>query len=146
LSVFIRSFIADDMAAVIALWDACGITRSWNDPRKDIDRKVARADDCFLVAQDGQGKIIGTVMFGYDGHRGNAYHLCVETGRQREKVGTRLMREMEKALLAMGCPKINIMVRRSNIEVIGFYKSMLFTEEDILCLGRRLIDDSCREV
>jgi hypothetical protein len=65
----IRPFREADELAVIALWRACGLTRPWNDPRKDIARKLAVQRELFLVGEVG-GNVIGSVMGGYDGHRG----------------------------------------------------------------------------
>ena len=65
----IRPYHADDQGAVVSLWENCGLTRSWNDPRKDIARKLTVQPELFLVGSL-DGVLVATVMAGYDGHRG----------------------------------------------------------------------------
>ena len=71
-----RLFELSDEKEVIMLWDLCGLTRPWNDPSKDIERKLSLKDGYFWVLES-NNKIVGTVMFGYDGHRGNVYYLSL---------------------------------------------------------------------
>jgi len=79
----VREAVSNDAGAVIALWEACGLTRPWNDPRADFDRALAFAGSTVLVIEDA-GAVIGSVMTGYDGHRGWIYYLGVHPDRQRE--------------------------------------------------------------
>jgi ribosomal protein S18 acetylase RimI-like enzyme len=136
----IRPFGPNDAVAVIALWRACGLVRPWNDPAKDIARKVRVNPEWFLVAER-KSRIVGTVMVGYEGHRGWINYLAVEPALQRAGVGRALMAEAEKILRAAGCPKINLQVRRSNAAAAAFYAQLGFTEDDVMSLGKRLEHD-----
>ena len=135
-----RPFAPADEAAVIALWRACGLLRPQNDPRKDIARKLKVNPEWFLVAEDG-GRIVGTVMAGYEGHRGWINYLAVEPARQRGGLGRQLMAEAEERLRAAGCPKINLMVRTDNAGVVAFYERIGFTQDKVVSLGKRLEAD-----
>jgi len=137
----IRPFADADEDAVVALWERCGLTRPWNDPRKDIDRKRAVQREWFLVATDG-GAIVGSVMAGYEGHRGWINYLAVDPGRRRDGLGRALMDAAEKRLLAAGCPKINLQIRSENGEAIAFYEAIGFREDKVLSFGKRLIPDT----
>lgn len=139
----IREFAETDRSQVIALWGECGLTRPWNDPGKDIDRKRNASPEQFLVVEqsDSAKKIIATVMFGYDGHRGSVFYLGVHPDWQGRGIGRKLMAEVENRLLQFGCPKINIMVRSTNIDVMDFYKRLGFEANEVEVLGKRLIDD-----
>lgn len=138
--IAIRPFVRDDTEAVVALWEACGLVRPWNDPRKDIERKLRVQAEMFLVAvQD--GVIVGSVMAGYEGHRGWINYLAVEPSRRRHGLGTRLMAEAERLLEGSGCPKINLQVRSENADVIAFYRALGYQADDVVSLGKRLIPD-----
>src|SRR3954469_10928890 len=102
----VRPFDPADEDAVVALWHRCGLTRPWNDPHRDIRRKLAVRPDLFLVGVLG-GAVVGTVMAGYDGHRGWIYYLGVDPEYQRRGFGRLLVGEAERLLRAEGCPKIN---------------------------------------
>ena len=136
----IRPFEMSDQEAVIALWERCGLTRPWNDPRKDIARKVRTQPELFLVGVL-DGEPVATVMAGYEGHRGWIQYLGVDPRRQRQGLGRALMAEAERRLREAGCPKINLQVRASNAEVIAFYRRLGFAVEDVVNLGKRLEHD-----
>jgi ribosomal protein S18 acetylase RimI-like enzyme len=136
----IRSFQAIDEPAVIELWRRCNLTRAWNDPKKDIARKLKVRPDLFLVAEE-EGAIVGTAMCGYEGHRGWISYLGVCPDHQRKGIGRALMAEAERRLRAEGCPKINLQVRTSNREVVAFYKAIGFAMDDVVSLGKRLEAD-----
>ena len=157
----IRRFQTADTAHVVALWEACGLTRPWNNPELDIARKCAVDDGLFLVGQldhhnnDESGsevnaevetaidnKIVATIMGSYDGHRGWIYYLAVHPEQQRQGLGEQLMQDMEARLFALGCPKINLQIRRENSSVMTFYESLGFTEDASVSLGKRLIPDN----
>ncbi len=125
---------------MIALWRLCGLLRPSNDPEKDIARKAKVGSHLFLVATMGDA-IVGSVMAGYEGHRGWINYLAVAPSRRRVGVGQRLMEEAERLLLAEGCPKINLQVRTSNREVLEFYEAIGFSRDDVLSLGKRLVED-----
>ncbi|MFN7954184.1 MAG: GNAT family acetyltransferase [bacterium] len=136
----VRAFEPADTEGVVALWDRCGLTRPWNDPRKDIARKLAVQADLFLIATCG-GDVIATVMAGYDGHRGWINYLAVDPARRRAGLGRRLMNEAEARLRALGCPKINLQVRADNRDAIAFYEHMGYAVDDTVSLGKRLEHD-----
>ena len=125
---------------MVALWQECGLTRPWNDPRKDIARKLTVQPGLFLVGEK-DGKIVATVMAGYDGHRGWVNYLAVAPEHRRQGLGRVLMQEAEERLLVLGCPKVNIQVRTSNAEALGFYRSLGYAQDDTASFGKRLIPD-----
>jgi ribosomal protein S18 acetylase RimI-like enzyme len=141
--VQIRIFQETDRPAVIALWHRVGLTRPWNDPDRDIDRKLADSPWGLLVAEDSEG-VVAAVMVGYDGHRGTVNYLAVDPGCRGGGVGGALMDHAEALLLERGCPKVSIQVRGDNADVIGFYERRGYRLEPAthaVTLGRRLIED-----
>lgn len=139
----IRTFEVRDQAEVIALWRACDLTRPWNDPARDIERKVAVADDLFLVGTI-HGVVVAAVMAGYEGHRGWVNYLAVDPAHQGSGFGRALMAEVEVRLRTLGCPKINLQVRTSNPAAIAFYQRLGFAVDDAVSLGKRLESDEPR--
>lgn len=138
--MFIRCFREADTAGVIALWQACELTRAWNDPAKDIVRKLGVQPELFLVGEVA-GRLMASAMLGYDGHRGWVNYLAVDPDLRRQGHGQMLMRHAEQVLLAMGCPKLNLQIRSSNAGVLGFYRALGYLQDDVLSLGKRLITD-----
>ncbi|MEV8369665.1 GNAT family acetyltransferase [Microbacterium sp. NPDC064584] len=136
----IRAFTLRDTESVIALWQATGLTRSWNNPHLDIQRKMTVQPELFLVAVDGHD-IIGSVMAGYDGHRGWLYYLASDPQRRGQGIGRALVEAAEEALLEMGCPKVQLMVRPGNDEALGFYDSLGYERFSTTTTGKRLIAD-----
>lgn len=154
----IRIFRKADTEAVVDLWNRCGLTRAWNDPHKDIDRKLDNSADLFFVvpkpqsvsdadaeaghaANMGAPEIIGSVMAGYEGHRGWINYLAVDPSQQRSGLGRLLMEHVEQELLQRGCPKINLQVRETNADVIEFYRALDYQVDAAVSLGKRLIPD-----
>jgi len=136
----LRSFHPDDESAVIALWHECGLVRPWNDPQRDIARKLTQQPELFLVGTlDGQ--VVATAMIGYDGHRGWVYYLAVAQEHRKLAIGRTLMDAAEERLIALGCPKINLQVRTNNEQVLAFYDRLGYTRDDAVSLGKRLIPD-----
>ena len=105
----IRRFAKTDANEVIALWERCGLVRPWNDPRKDIARKLAFQPELFLVGVV-DGRIVASVMAGYEGHRGWINYLAVDPGARRGGLGRAMMTAVEQALLELGCPKANLQI------------------------------------
>lgn len=140
----IRPYVESDEAAVIALWSKCGLLRPWNDPHKDIARKLQVQRELFLVGVL-DGRIIGTALAGYDGHRGWVNYLAVDPDRQRKGLGRALMQEAERRLRELGCPKINVQIRRDNLEAIEFYRRIKFREDEVVSFGKRLEHDQPRD-
>jgi ribosomal protein S18 acetylase RimI-like enzyme len=136
----IRTFVESDEKVVIALWSRCGLLRPWNDPRKDIVRKLQVQRELFLVGIL-DGVVVATVMAGYDGHRGWINYLAVDPAHRRMGLGKALMVQAERRLRELGCPKINLQVRRENIEATAFYSHLGFREDDVVSYGKRLEGD-----
>lgn len=136
----IRSFQPDDTENVVRLWTECGLCVPWNDPYKDIQRKVRIADNLFLVAEQTE-QIVGTVMGGYEGHRGWINYLAVDPESRKLGLGRELMQEVERRLLELDCPKINLQIRSTNSAVIAFYEAIGFTDDEVKSFGKRLIPD-----
>jgi ribosomal protein S18 acetylase RimI-like enzyme len=130
---------AEDEAAVIALWAACGLTRPWNDPSQDFRRAIDGATSAILVQRDEDG-IAASVMVGFDGHRGWVYYLAVAPERRRAGLGRAMMDVAERWLRERGAPKIQLMVRDDNSHAIGFYKSLGLEPQKVVTLGRFLKD------
>ena len=136
----IRLFQPQDQDAVIQLWQACGLVRTWNDPAQDIARKLQVQPELFLVGTV-RGVLMASVMAGYEGHRGWVNYLAVAPAHQRNAHARTLMQEVERLLLARGCPKVNLQIRSSNAQVIAFYKAIGYAQDDVVSMGRRLIVD-----
>ena len=132
----VREYHSADHDAVVSLWD-CVFPNSTghNEPRGAIERKVAADDGLFFVAAD-VGAIIGTVLAGYDGHRGWLYSLAVAPDWRRCGIASQLVRHAEQALSQLGCPKLNLQVRADNSEVVAFYKSLGFHAEERISMGK----------
>ena len=131
----------EDTDAVIALWGGCDLLRPWNDPHKDIARKLTDRNGAFWVATMGDD-VIASVMVGYDGHRGSINYLAVAPDFQRTGVGARLMQQAEAFLVALGCPKVSFCVRKDNADVLAFYDGLGYAVDDVHFLGKRLIPDA----
>lgn len=137
----IRPFEEGDRGAVITLWEICELTRPWNKPHRDIDRKLAHGDHMLYVGCRGVS-IVATVMAGYDGHRGWINYLGVSPSERGTGVGAAMMLHAQAALRELGCPKINLQVRSSNPDAIEFYQTIGYTVDDVISMSVRLIDDT----
>ncbi len=137
----IRPFRTDDLDHVIELWRSCGLIRPWNNPGKDIARKLRVNPEWFLVAVLGE-EIVGSIMVGYEGHRGWINYLAVADLFRGRRIGTQLMETAEAILRAAGCPKINLQVRASADGGLSrFYEGLGFRPDEVVCYGKRLEDD-----
>lgn len=129
---------ADRTDDAVALWQASGLTRPWNDPNADLMRALAGPTSTVLGAQDVDGCLLGTSMVGYDGHRGWVYYLAVQPELRRGGLGRQLMHASERWLQERGVPKLNLMVLSTNAAVVEFYKSLGYKEGDVVVLGKFL--------
>ncbi|PZF62165.1 GNAT family acetyltransferase [Curtobacterium sp. MCBD17_034] len=136
----IRSFEDTDTEAVVALWSEAGLTRPWNDPHEDVRRKQTVQPEMFFVAEDA-GRIVGAVMAGYDGHRGWINYLAVGDDQRGTGLGRALVERAEGALLALGCPKVQLQVRPDNTGVVDFYEHLGYAPYEAVSMGKRLIED-----
>jgi len=136
--VEIRPYRETDVPAVLALWrEVFPNAPAHNVPSDDIRRKLRVQRELFLVAVEGDA-LVGVAMAGYDGHRGGVYYLAVDPQRRRQGIGSALMRHAETAMAELGCPKVNIMVRTSNADVLPFYERLGYEGQDIITVGKRL--------
>jgi ribosomal protein S18 acetylase RimI-like enzyme len=134
----IRPFQPDDSNQVTELWNSCNLIRPWNDPEKDIARKLRVNPEWFLVANLGE-EIGGSIMVGYEGNRGWINYLAVAAPFRCRGIGTQLMERAEKILRAVGCSKINLLVRVGNEpELSRFYVGLGFRLDEVVCYGKRL--------
>jgi len=140
MTLQIRPFDLADTEPVVSLWQETGLTRPWNNPYQDISRKLRVQPELFLVALDGSD-LVGTVMAGYDGHRGWLYYLASSPARRGEGIGRKLVERAEELLIDMGCPKVQLMVRTENVQVHDFYASLGFEPFETWNTGKRLIAD-----
>lgn len=136
----IRQFSHTDLEDIINLWELCGLTRPWNNPEIDIFRKAEQQDGLFLIATR-DDKLVATLMGGYDGHRGWISYLAVHPQYQRQGIATALVQQLEKRLIAKGCPKVQLLIRKDNLDIQSFYDELGYEEVDAICLGKRLIQD-----
>jgi len=134
----IRKFRKDDRKQVIALWKAVfPDDPPHNEPDKVIAAKIA-IDDLIFVAVE-KGKILGTAMAGYDGHRGWLYSVAVDPKLRRSGIGRSLVNCAVDALAKLGCVKVNLQVRSTNSQVVAFYKAIGFAMEQRISMGKLLI-------
>lgn len=136
----IRPFEATDRAAVLALWETCGLTRPWNPPEGDLDRALISPSSTVLVASNDRA-VEGSIMVGDDGHRGWVYYLSVQPALQKSGLGQALMTAAEDWLRDRGVRKIELMVRTTNDAVVGFYQAIGYGQEPVTVLSRWLIDN-----
>ncbi len=134
----IRAFHESDADAVTELWkNVFAYPEPRNDPAKVIRDKLAVQRDLFFVAVD-NGVVVGTVMGGYDGHRGWIYSLAVDPKVRRTGIGGALMRHVEQELAKRGCPKINLQVLASNAAAVAFYRKLGYAVEERVSMGKVL--------
>jgi ribosomal protein S18 acetylase RimI-like enzyme len=132
----VRPFRPDDAAQVTSLWERVfPDDRPWSAPAAVIDRKLAQKDGLLWVAEV-DGGVAGAVMAGYDGHRGWIYHLAVEPALRRRGIGRALVAAAEAALVALGCPKINLQVSAANRDVVAFYERLAYRVEERVSMGK----------
>jgi ribosomal protein S18 acetylase RimI-like enzyme len=138
--VNIRPFTQSDTELVISLWQSCGLIRSWNNPQLDIERKLTVNPEWFVVGVV-KHEIVASAMFGYEGHRGWVNYLAVSPQHQRQGYAKQLMQFGEDLLLNVGCPKLNLQVRDTNAQALGFYEALGYKIDASVSLGKRLIPD-----
>jgi len=139
-SLLIRPFQTEDEDDLVALWKMCELTVPWNNPHKDIARKLQVQPELFLVGIL-DNSLIATVMGGYEGHRGWINYLAVHQDFQGKGYGQEIMNSVETGLREMGCPKINLQIRRGNDKIASFYQKLGFTYDHVVSMGKRLEAD-----
>jgi ribosomal protein S18 acetylase RimI-like enzyme len=134
----IHVFQERDEEQVVSLWKRVfGYLEPRNDPATVIRQKMAVQPELFFVAV-ADGKVVGTVMGGYDGHRGWIYTLAVDPAHRGQKVATALIHHVEIALAELGCPKINLQVLESNAGAVDFYEKLGYRGEERISMGKVL--------
>jgi ribosomal protein S18 acetylase RimI-like enzyme len=133
----IRRYEKSDEQQVIALWKECSLIVPQNDPQQDIDAKLAYQPELFLVGEL-DGRIIASIMIGYEGHRGWINYMGVEPRCQRRGYGKKMMEHAVRALEKLGCLKVNLQVRETSKKAIAFYEKLGFTDDGVVSLGKRL--------
>jgi len=141
-SLVIRRVGAADAEAVVALWRTVfpeygDPSRPQRDPARSVARKLAFGDGLFWLAERG-GRVVGSAMAGWDGHRGWLYSVGVHPEARRGGVGRALVAEAERTLLALGCPKVNLQVLAGNRAARRFWRRMGYGEDEVVSLGKRL--------
>jgi ribosomal protein S18 acetylase RimI-like enzyme len=138
----IRRFDASDTDAVVALWQQAfpeyrDVTRPQRNPHLSIANKLATQPELFFVAVLGE-RIVGTVMGGYDGHRGWMYSLAVDEALRRHGIGTRLVAHVEEVLTSLGCPKLNLQILSAKTDLQAFYEALGYRADAVVSFGKRL--------
>ena len=126
-----------DVADVIALWQACGLTRPWNDPAADIALARRGPNSAILIGRDGNA-MIATAMVGHDGHRGWVYYVAVDPARREKGFGRTIMNAAEDWLRQAGVAKLQLMVRRENAKAGAFYQSIGYAESQTVVFAKWL--------
>ena len=127
----------EEVEAAVALWEACGLTRPWNDPRADITLAQAKHTSTVLAGRV-DGRVVATAMVGSDGHRGWVYYLAVAPDRQRHGYGAQMMQAAADWLKARGAPKLHVMIRSENLGVVAFYAKLGYEKSDTITMAKRL--------
>jgi ribosomal protein S18 acetylase RimI-like enzyme len=135
----VRSYAPADFEKVVALWEACELTRPWNDPASDIEFCVGSENSILLVGVAGaESKIVATAMVGHDGHRGWIYYVAVAPEHQEKGGGREIMAQAERWLAQRGVPKAMLMIRETNKKVMGFYERLGYAVEERVVMARWL--------
>ena len=137
----VRDFRESDREDLITLWQDCDLVRPWNDPNSDIDKALAQTNCEILVFDHSAHGLGGSLIVGYDGHRGWIYYLAVASNIQNAGWGKRLMRAAEERLKSWGCPKSMLMIRAENHEVSAFYSAIGYKSEDRIVMTRWLDEE-----
>ena len=132
-----RDIVDADVESVVALWQACGLTRPWNDPYKDISF-ARQSETSTVLVLEREGRIAATVMAGHDGHRGMLYYVAVDPALQRQGLGKAAVRAAESWLGERGVWKVNLLVRAENAAVKGFYEALGYDVNPALCMARKI--------
>ena len=141
-SLTIRPVADGEEGDVITLWRACGLTRPWNEPARDLAFAAAKFNSEVLVGL-ADGRIVASAMVGHDGHRGAMYYVSVAPAERGRGYGRAIVAAAEGWLLERGVWKVNLLVRAENTAVLGFYDSLGYTPGDVMSI-QKWIDPSKR--
>ncbi|TFC54078.1 GNAT family acetyltransferase [Cryobacterium sp. TMT2-15-1] len=127
-----------NFGAATSLWIKAGLTRPWNPPELDLQRALDGVTSKVLGAFDVDGRLVGTVMVGHDGHREWVYYLAVDETQRGTGLGRQLMTAAENWLRDHGAVKVQLMVRSTNEAVLGFYEHLGYADSDVQVRAKRL--------
>lgn len=144
MTIEFRTLVPDEVGDAVKLWDACGMTRPWNDPKSDA-RKALDGPTSTIIGAFAGPRLIGTAMCGWDGHRGWIYYLGVYADFRRWGIGRTLIAHCEEWLGRFDAPKIQLMVRADNAAAARFYDAIGYDEDQFRIFYRRIANESHRE-
>ncbi len=133
----IREMTHDDIDSVTALWQACGLTRPWNDVGQDMHFALNGPASTGLVGLV-DGRIAAGLLVGHDGHRGSVYYVAVHPDHRSGGYGRQIMAAAEDWLRERGGWKLNLLVRQGNEDVMNFYRALDYADQQCIALGKRL--------
>lgn len=136
-NIAITVLAESEIPEAVALWQACNLTRPWNDPHADAAFALRGAASTILAARRA-GTLVGTAMVGHDGHRGAVYYVGVTPELRKSGVGAMLMAAVEQWLKDRGVPKLNVMVRTDNLAARGFYERLGYAPDKVVVISKRL--------
>ncbi len=123
----------------IALWQSVfDYSSSHNTQERSLDNKIAHNDGLFWIALDDDKQVCGSILGGYDGHRGWIYSLAVLPQYRHSGLGTKLLETAEDALSRLDCPKINLQIMPENRGVIEFYQKNGYQVEERISMGKKI--------
>ena len=137
MTLEIRDIADQDVPDVIALWNAAGVARPWNDPARDIAFARRDTHSTVLVGLD-SGQIVASAMVGEDGHRGWVYYVAISPERQRSGLGRVMMQAAEDWLKQRGVWKVQLLVRADNAQAAKFYDQLGYRDTRSVCLQKIL--------
>ena len=136
MSVTVDVCSPSDLASIDALWrEAFSDDKPRHRAQNAVPAKLAFQPDLFLVARDG-GRVVGSIIAGYDGYRGHINRVAVLKTHRRQGVGVLLVREAESRLCALGCTKINLQIRAANQAIIRFYRALGYDVEEHISMAK----------
>ena len=139
MNIAVEPYCENDFDGIDALWrEAFPDDQPRHRAQTVIPAKAAFQPDLLLVAH-ADGRVVGSVMAGYDGHRGWINRMAVLKSHRGQGVGARLMREAETRLAALGCRKINLQVRSANRAVVDFYRGLGYDVEERISMSKLVL-------
>jgi len=131
----IRPFVIEDTDAVLEVWSLAGMTTPERNPRADIQKKLRHSPESFFVGVL-EGRVVATVMVGYDGHRGWIYSLAVKPDLQRKGIGSQMMEHVENWLRQHGCPRAKLQIDEARSDVAGFYEKLGYEVQPLVSMAK----------
>ena len=131
----IRPFVIEDTDQVLEVWSLAGMTTPERNPRSDIQKKLRHSPESFFVGTL-EGKIVATVMVGYDGHRGWIYSLAVTPELQRKGIGSQMMGHAESWLRQQGCLRAKLQIDEARGDVAGFYRKLGYEVQPLVSMAK----------